>query len=249
MPVGAGLMVRQHLLHCTGNIRIRNPVNIMQRDPITAANTLGKHIAVQIHLLQIGEHRLAVLHDRQRSTDARNVVFCIFQIVQNQIRKINEHIVIDLTVFIFARQRTAAGDEFLLCIHAQYPQHLLLFRAKAQLQLADVVERIADLMHNPERNQLVRRKSRIHMRMKIGTELAFRRNTGAYNGFRKRQLIVPRLRHQGFGNGRYLYIEMNVTIALDPGRLPVSERKQVKQTAVAIIVSRHNPLNNEITFR
>ena len=69
-------------------------------------HALGKDIAVQVDLLQIGKDSLAVLQNRQGSPDQRDVVCRIIYILQDQGREIDAGIVIDLPLQILAGQFT-----------------------------------------------------------------------------------------------------------------------------------------------
>ena len=102
VPVHGTLMVLQHLQKRPRDIRVRYPFCALQRNLLLGRLSLGKDIAVQIHLLQIREYGLSVLHDRKGGADPRNIVFRIFQIPENQLREVDKCIVIDFPVQILA---------------------------------------------------------------------------------------------------------------------------------------------------
>ena len=97
-------MIYQHLLCCFTDLRIRNVFNIMEIDLIFTLSAFAEHIAVEIYLLEIREYCLAVFHHSQGVADLHEILFGMFQIVQHEVCKVDERIVIDLPIKIFSPQ-------------------------------------------------------------------------------------------------------------------------------------------------
>ena len=194
IPVHGTLVILLHLQKRPRDIRVRYPFCALQRNLLLGRLSLGKDIAVQIHLLQIREYGLSVLHDRKGGADPRNIVFRIFQIPENQLREVDKCIVIDFPVQVLAGKRRILIP---LCRLFSQPGELfrLLF-GRNQSQLPDIVERIPDLMINSQRNQQIRGQIGIHMGVQIRPELALPENVCLDDGFGDVQLIILRLAHQ-----------------------------------------------------
>ena len=118
-------MICLHLTDRCRDIFVGYLPNPLQFNGMFVGHALGKDIAVQVDLLQIGKDCLAVLQDCQGGPDQRDVVCRILYILQDQGREINAGIVIDLTVQILAGQlavRKLPGDPL------PQPAHFLLLR-------------------------------------------------------------------------------------------------------------------------
>ena len=243
VSVSGIVLIFQHLADHIDDIRIGNlfiPVDVY---PAGHGYAAGEDVVVEIHLLKTGEHRLPVLEHSKAGPDLCNVVFAVLQIVQNQRGKVDIRIVIDFAVEIFSGQR--AVTELLLCLLTLQHQGLHLFPGKPQIQLADIVQRVADLIHNPQGNQDIRRQNRIQMRMKIGAELAFGKDECFDNRLPLISRVILGLRHQCLGNRRNRSLHLDRSVGIHISHLGIGEAEHIHEAIVGIIVARHSAVDDQ----
>ena len=99
------ILVFLDLLEDPDDLRIRNLRIILQGDLSRTGYSLGKDIPVQINFLQIGEDSLAIFQDGEGSPDPGNIPGRIFQVVQDQIRKVDIGVITDPAGEVFPCQR------------------------------------------------------------------------------------------------------------------------------------------------
>ena len=94
--------VFKHLQKCPSNISVRYLHHIGKRNLFPGFFSLSKNIAIEIDFLKVCEHRLSILDDTEGSSYLNDVKLGIVQVIKDQIRKVNECIVVDLPVEVFA---------------------------------------------------------------------------------------------------------------------------------------------------
>ena len=103
MRVGRLFPVVQHLSDRPGDIRVGNVAVSVKRDLVPGRLSLGEHVAVEVDLFQIGEHRLTVLQNRQGRADLGDIVGGV-GIVEDQVGKVEKGVVVDLPREVLAGQ-------------------------------------------------------------------------------------------------------------------------------------------------
>ena len=148
----AGILgIGKHPGQVVSHILVFQNAVVGQGDFSLRGDALGEHIPVQVQLFQVGKHRLGVLQNGKAGADALNVFRGIFGIAQDQIGKIQEGVVIDLPVPVFAPE--ARQIQGLLRLDPQRGEGCLLGGGEGQLQLLDIVQGIADLMLDRQGNE------------------------------------------------------------------------------------------------
>ena len=237
VPVVFALAVPEHLPEHRADLRVRQTLPALQRDRVIRRLALGEHIAVEIDLFQIGKDGLPVLRDGQGDADAGDVLRRVRRISQDQVRKVEEGIVVDAAFEIFPGQRRIVQR---LSGRRPRPLQLRLLRlAAAQPQLFDVVQRIADLVADAERDQHIRLEVAAHVGVQIGAELAVAENIGLDDGFRHAQAVVLGLAHQSLGDGRDAGLHFHAAVREDVGDLGVAHAEDVELPVVAVDVAGH----------
>ena len=192
--------VPAHLLRVSQHFPVRDQGQVDPAEGILRRQSLGKHIAVQVYFFQVREHRLSVLGDGQGVPDPVNVILGVRRISQDQLREIDKGMVVNPPVPVLAGQ--AGFSQLFLCFSPALFQLRLLGRITLQSQFFDVVIGIAQLPHDAQGNQRVRRQVAVHVRMQVRMELALAADIGFHDRLGHPEPVVPGLAHQGFGNGR-----------------------------------------------
>ena len=252
VPVIRVIPVLQDLRHRLADIRVRNHCDLLrvERHRILSLLSLGKNISVQIHLLQIREHGLPVLQDRERPSDPRDVVGRIPRIIQDQVGKIQKRIVIDSSREIFALQAAV-----LVFFHGLLPagrQLLPLLLRAAQAQLPDVIERIPDLVADSQRDQQVRMQICVHMCVQICAELVLTPDISLHDRPHFIQPVFLGLAHQRLGNGRNMRLHLDPPVRVNIGDLRVPQPEYIDQLVISIYIAGHRPPDHQkavLSFR
>ena len=213
-----------------------------QTDPVGRRKCFGEDIAVKIYLLKIREHGLPVLHHGKACPDPRDVPCRVVQVVENQIGKINECVVIDPAVKILALQ--SAVPELCFRLPSLVSEHFHLEAVQAQLQLLDVVQGIADLMGNAQGNQHIRCKVCIHVGVQVRSELAGAQDIRLDHGLGKVEVVVLGLAHQGLGNGRNACLAFHPSIGKDVCHLGIPETEDIDFAVVAVNIAGNHTLDD-----
>ena len=166
------------------------------------------------------------------------------QISENQIRKIDEGIVVDLPVQILACKPG---------VH-ELPRHFLsllrnfffLLLRECQFQFAYVVERVTDLMIDAEGDQNIRGEISVHMRVKIAVKLEISGNIGLEDRLGHIELIVLRLTHQCLGNRRNRSLHFHVSVRINIRHLGAAKAKNIHFLIIRIDIAGNLPPDNEI---
>ena len=220
-PVGLRLRVREHLPEHPGDVRVRDLFNVPKRDFFIRLRALGEHVAVEIDFLEVGENRLPVLHDGQGGADLRDIVLCMFRIVQDKVREVDECVVIDPSGQVFARKLGAL--KALFDARPLRGQRLFLGLGDKKLQLLDVIEGIADLVPDPERDQDVRVEVRIHVGVQVRAELALPEDVGLHHRLLEIKPVILGLAHEGLRDRGDRGLALDRPVRVDVGDLGVPE--------------------------
>ena len=110
-----------------------------------------------------------------------------------------------------------------------------------QLQLFDIIQRISDLMRDPQCDQNIRRQIGIHVRMQIRTEFRITPDIRLDQGPGDVQLILFRLAHQSLGYGRNAGLHFDPAIRIYIGRLGPAQSENVELSVVGIVIARDRP--------
>ena len=124
-------------------------------------------------------------------------------------------------------------------LHPPFFQRPELFRRASQAQLLDIIIGIADLVHDGQRDQQIRRKDAVHVGVQVGAELAVAGNVGLDDGLADAQAVVLRLAHQRLGDGRHRGLQLHPAVWPDVGHLRVPQAKYVQPSVVAVVVAGH----------
>ena len=170
VPIAVVFSVTQHSLGIGAHFAVRDALKVDTGKCVVGTDALCEDIAVEINLLQIGEDRLAVLGDRQRVAHTIDIVCRLCLVAQDQLGKIEESIVIDPSLPVFARQRDITELPF--GFDPLFFKPVDLIGRAVQAQLFDIVIGIPDLMRDAQRDQHIGRKVAVHVRMQICTEFA-----------------------------------------------------------------------------
>ena len=159
----------------------------------------------------------------------------MLQIQQNQIRKVDEGIVVDPSFPVSSSQACQIQP----CLHVAplLRQIGLLGGRYRQLQLLDIVQRIADLMLDGQGDENVRMQIGISVGMQVCGELHLFPDIGLYQGFPERIFVVLGLAHEGLGNGRNQGIDFNFAVRVDVGKLGAVQPENVDPLTVALDIA------------
>ena len=182
------------------NLAVGDLSDIERGDPVLRGCALCENIAIEIDLFQICENRLSVLRNGQGVAHAPDVLFGAAGIAKNQFGKVYKGKVVDTALPMLPGQREIAQLQRRL-LPGSFEVGMLL-RGAAQAQLFDVVVGIADLVHDAQGDQQLRRQIAVHVGVQIRAEFALAADIGLDQGLLHAQAIVLGLAHQGFGDGR-----------------------------------------------
>ena len=182
-----------HPVQGTDDVTVGDLVDVHQLDLILGRRSLRENVAVQVDFFEVGEDRLTILQDRERIADPRNVVSRMVNIMQDQIRKVDERVVIDLADLIFSFEGRVS--ELRLDRLTLRSEGALLRLGQLQPEFFDVIERVADLVMDPQCNEKVRTQIRVHMGMQVRVEFIIVQNVGFNNGLLKIQPVILGLAH------------------------------------------------------
>ena len=199
-------------------------------------DSLAEDVAVQIDLLQIRENGLTILQHSQRDADLHDVIRSVGEVVQDQVGEIDEGVVVYFSGEILARQRGIGKlTGHLFALRADL---LFLTVRENESEFAHVVERIADLMCDAERDQDVRRQVAVHMRVQVAAEFVLTADIGLEDGFLHAVAVVFGLAHQRLGDGGNGRLALDPPIGKNIGDLCSAEAQDPHIPVVAIDVRR-----------
>ena len=159
----------------------------------------------------------------------------IFQIIQNEVRKVDKCIVIDPPDLVLSLQgRILKALRHLLPLLFQPG---LLSRTGNEPELLYIVQRVADLMTDAQRYEDIRIQVRIHMRMQVGPELMLPPDVGLHEGLAKIQMIVLCLAHERLGNRRHVGLSLNFTVRINVRHLRIIQTEDIDLPVVPVYIA------------
>ena len=160
---------------------------------------------------------------------------CIFQIIQNEIRKVDKRIVIDPPDLVLSLQGRIL--KAFRCLLPLLFQPDLLGRARNEPELFYIVQRVADLMTDAQRHEDIRIQVRIHMRMQIRPELMLPPDVGLHESFAKIQMIVLCLTHERLGNRRHIGLSLDLSVRIDIRHLRIIQTEDINFPVVPVYIA------------
>ena len=239
IPVIRVLPVRQDLHDSPADIVVGDLPDLtgVERHRILRARSFTEDVSIQIHLLQVRKDRLPVLEDRQRPADPRYVEGGVLRVIEDQVGKIHKSIVVDPPRHILAGQ---AAVTVLLCRDLPPPsQLLLLLPAASKPQFFYIIERIPDLMADPQCDQNIRMQIGVHVGVQVRAEFVLTPDICLDDRPLLVQPVVLGLAHQRLGNGRDLRLHLHSSVRIDVGHLGIPQPENVDQPVVAVDIARH----------
>ena len=240
--VDIAFFILQRLQQAAADVAVLDAIDVLQFDAVIRRQTLGEHIAIQVELLQIGEHRLRAFQQGKGAADLIDVFRGLFDVAQNQIGKVDEGIVVDLAFPILSAeggQIKASLHVFSLCI-----QHGLLCRRQTQAQLFHIVQRIADLMLDSQRDENIGIQIGVAVGVEVGGQLHFFRHIGFDQSFPEGILVILGLAHQCFGNSGNQRIDLDLAVGVDVCQLGAVETENIHPLPIAFDVAGNFPADN-----
>ena len=224
-----------HLHQGGRDLSVGNGAVLFQVHRVVVGPGLGEDVAVEIDLFQVREDRLAVLEDGQGGPDPGNVVCGVVRVCQNEVRKVDEGVVVDPAGQVLALEgRIRKG---LLCNASPLLQQGLLGTGASELQLFDVIEGIADLVEDPQGDQDIRVQVGVHVGVEVRSELIVPGNVGLDQGLPGPQTVVLGLAHQGLGDGRDGGLALYGPVGIDVGHLGVPQPEDVDGTVGVVDIA------------
>ena len=235
VPIIRVFGVFEHLPQRAGNVGVGDREIARQRDRTRARDALCEHIAIEIDLLQIREHRLPVLRHGEGVADLRDVIGRVRGVIQYEGGEIDKAVVVDLAVQVLAGEGGACkpGCRF----GAVGLQLRALLIRYAQTEFFDVVQGIADLVADAERDQHVRFQICAHVRVEVGAEFAVFEDVGLDDGLRLAQTVAARLAHEHLGDGRNGGLELHGAVGKDVRDFRVSHAEDPESPVLAVDVA------------
>ena len=226
------LLVGRHLLQRAHDVRVRDASEALQGDPLAVRLALGEDVAVEVDLLQVGEDGLPVLQDGQRGPDARQVVRRVLRVVQDEVREVDEGVVINFPVEVLAGQRRVRPALRLLRPSRREGGPLALRHAQAQLP--DVIERISDLVADAQRDEDIRVEVRVHVRVQVRSELHVAEDVGLHERLADIQSVILGLAHERLRDGRDIGLALDRAVRVNVRDLGVPQPEDV-HLAVGVV--------------
>ena len=209
--------------------------DVERGDPILRGDALCEDIAIEIHLFQIRKNRLSVLRNGQRAAHTLDILFGAVGIAENQLGEVDKGKVVDTALPTLPGQRDIAQLQRRLFSGSLKP--LKLFRGAAQAQLLDVVVGIADLVHDAQGDQQLRRQVAVHVGVQIRMEFALAADIGLDKRLLHAQTVILGLAHQGFGDGGNRRLELHIPVGENVGDLRAAQAQNVHAAVAPIIVA------------
>ena len=229
------LAVAAHLPGVGADLPVRDALDIDAGERLVRALPFCKNIAVEVDLFEIGKHRLAVLRDREGIAHPFDVVGRVLRIAEDQFGEVDEGKVVDPPLPVLAGQRDVAESVFRLAA-LLLQARALPFRT-AQRKLFDVIIGVADLVHDTERDQRVRRQDAVHVRVQVRPEFAVGSNIGLDDRLFHAEAVIFRLTHQGFGDRGDRGLQFDPAVGIDVGDLGVAQAQDIHAAVVAVHVT------------
>ena len=208
-----------------GDLPVRHGLIFVQINRVVSGHALGKNIAVEVDLFQIGKDCLPVFEDGQGCPDEWNVIGGVIGVRQDEIREIDEGVVVDPPGQIFPPQGRIREA---LSGHSPPPgQDFFLLRCAAQLQFAYVVEGITDLVVDAQGDQDVGIQIRVHVGVEVCAEFIVPWNICLDQCVPGTQVIIFGLAHQGLGDGRNGGLPLYGSVGINIGDFGVAQPQDI----------------------
>ncbi len=237
------LPVPAHPQHVFPGDPVRNVVRVQAAEGILRGDSLGKHIPVQVNLLQVGKYRLPVLRDGEGIPDAADVLRRVRGVSEDQVGEVDEYLVVNLAVPVLSVREAVLHGR--LRPRAASGQELRLRRGDLQLQLLDIVQRIAQLVDDAQGNQRVRRQVAVHMGMQVGMEFALRADIRLDDRLLLPGAVVLGLAHQGFGDCGNGGLHLHPAVRVDVGHLGIAQAEDVHPPVFPVKVAGDLPADHQ----